>query len=179
MPLPFEDHADRYNNLATALMENPDFLAAIDYSAHFVARSTAWKNGDTKNFHTIFFPISTNPQSKEDMPQELTVSLVGEVAAEGCELSACRNAWLRPNQKITNHMAVKDVLVLKIPTMSTGPLAILYENQIRTLEDLCENIILPVPTVRLATAFPSPSLIFSPRPTRSPTALPKWMTGPL
>ena len=153
MPLPFEDRTDRYNNLATALTDNPDFLAAIDYGTHFVARSTAWKNGDTKNFRTTFFPISTNPQSKEDTPQELTVSLVGEVAAEGCELSACGNAWLRPDQKITDHMAVKDVLVLKIPTMSTGPLAMLYENQIRTLEDLYENIILPAPTVRLAAAF--------------------------
>jgi len=100
-------------NLATALTDNPDFLTAIDYGTHFIARSTTWKNRNTKNFCTTLFPISANLQSRGNMLQELTISLVGEVVAKGCELSACRNTWLRPDQKITDHMFIKNVLVFR------------------------------------------------------------------
>ena len=152
-PLPFEDRCERYDDIAMTLLDNHESLAAVDYGIHFTAQSTAWKNGDVKNFRTTFFPIDDEPGSRASTPQELVINLIGEVAAEGSELGARGNAWLRPDQKITDKMAVKDVLVLKMPTMPTRSLAILYENQIQTLEDLYEKIDLPVPLVR-ATAFP-------------------------
>ena len=168
-PLSFEARSDRYNNLAMAFVDDPESLAAIDYGVHFTARSTAWKNGDVKNYRTTFFHIN-EPESGEDMPQELVVNLIGEVASEGSELGACGNAWLRPEQKITDKTSVKDVLVLKVPTASTPSLAILYENQIRTLEGVYEKVELPVPMVRAAVFVALFSLIQGPRPTRLPTA---------
>lgn len=148
-PLPFDQRSERYDNLATILLDDPESLAAIDYGVHFTAQSAAWKNGDNKNYTTTFYVIKNtlDADTDADAPQELVVNLIGEVANEGSELGACRNAWLKPTEKIIDKSSVKDVLVLKVPTESTIALAVLYDNQIRTLEAVYEKIELPIPQV--------------------------------
>jgi hypothetical protein len=143
----FPERSEHYNDIAMTLLDNPESLSAIDYGVHFTAKSSAWRNGDVKNYTTTFFPIEDPDASNTDTPEELIINLVGEVASEGSELGACGNAWLRPTERITDKTSVKDVLVITVPTEATPSLAILYENQVRTLEGIYEKIELPVPKV--------------------------------
>ena len=148
-PLSFAERSERYDDIAMTLLDDPESLSTVDYGVQFTARSSAWRNGDIKNYTTTFFPIDDTLASNTDIPQEFVVTIIGEIAAEGSELGACGNAWLRPKDKITDKTTVKDVLVLTVPTASTPSLAILYDNQVRTLEGIYDKAVLPVPKVRL------------------------------
>jgi len=168
-PLSFEERATsgRYDKLAAMFDGATDSLATVDYGTHFTAYSTGWRDGDIKNYRTTF---SATDQTPEEATEELVVNIIGEVAREGSELSARGNAWLRPNQKIVDKTSVRDVLVLALPMMATASLTILYENQIRTIEDMEDNVALPVPKVCAASSHLS-VLILSCRPPKSPTVL--------
>ena len=146
-PLSFDQRSDRYDYLATILLDDPESLAAIDYGVHFTAQSSAWKSGNNKNYTTTFYPIDSSPGANTDTPQELVINLIGEVASKGSELGACGNAWLQPTDKVTDKTSVKDVLVLRVPSESTIALAVLYDNQIWTLEGVYQKVELPIPQV--------------------------------
>jgi len=140
-PLSFKDRVaiGRYDGLALLFDGDTESLAAVDYGTNFRASSRAWRAGDTKNFTTTF-------SLTEDPRQELVVNLVAEVSADGTELSARGNAWLKADQVITDKMSVKDVLVLNVPTLATPSLQVIWDNQVRTLESIVEAD-LPVPLV--------------------------------
>lgn len=140
-PLTFEERASssRYDELAQLFDGASESLATVNYGADFKAASRAWRSGDTKNFTTTFSLV-------KDPRQELVVNLIGEVSADGTELSARGNAWLKADQVITDKTSVKDVLVLNIPSLATPSLQVIWDNQLRTLESIIEGN-LPVPLV--------------------------------
>jgi hypothetical protein len=140
-PPSYQERADsgRYDDLAVMFDGNTESLATVDYGTDFKASSRAWRTGDTKNFTTTF-SLTGDPR------QELVVNLIGEVSAEGTELSCRGNAWLKANQVITDKMSVKDVLVLTLPSLATPSLQVIWDNQLRTLESIVEAD-LPVPLV--------------------------------
>jgi hypothetical protein len=106
--------------------------------------------------------------------QELVVNLIGEVMREGTELRAKGNAWLKADDVITDKTSAKDVIVLKLPSLATLPLEILYENQICTLETVC-HAELPVPTVVTFPVFPTfLSLMLVSRPRRRQSGFALW-----
>ncbi|KAF9781686.1 hypothetical protein BJ322DRAFT_1023056 [Thelephora terrestris] len=150
-PLSFEERGSSglYTQLATTFDERLDSLATVDYGIHFIGQSTAWRNGDVKNYRTTFYRTGKTPEEPTD--EELVVNIIGEVAREGSELSARGNAWLNPGQKIVDKNSVRDVLVLIQPTMATEQLEALYENQIRTIEDMDSKIVLPLPRASKVT----------------------------
>lgn len=155
-PLSFEARATSglYDRLAVSFDEKRDSLATVDYGIHFVGQSAAWRNGDIKNHRTTFY--LTDQPSDEPTDKELTVNIIGEVSHEGCELGACGNVWLKPGQRIVDKDNVKDVLFLIQPSMATPALEALYENQVRTIQDLEDKIQLPVPKVRATlTTYPT------------------------
>jgi len=160
-PLSFQGRVDsgRYDELAIAFDKKPDALAAVDYDTHFTAQSTGWRDRDTKNYRTTFFPTSKTPE--EEPHKELVVNIIGEVAQEGSELGALGNTWLGHEKKIVDKNSVRDVLILAMPTMATSSLTILYDNQICTLETLEDNVALPVPKVRV-TSFANLSPLILP-----------------
>lgn len=149
MPPPsFEERATsgRYDQLAQIFNEGSDSLAAVSYGTDFTGHSTAWRNADVRNYRTTFLVLGQT--SEDDTADELVVNIIGEVAREGSELTACGNhTWMKPGQKIVDTTSVRDVLVLVLPTMATESLAILYENQICTIKDMEEKVSLPVPKV--------------------------------
>jgi len=140
-PLSFEDRVatGRYDGLALLFDGDTESLATVDYGIDFRASSRAWRAGDAKNFTTTF-SLTGDPR------QELVVNLIGEVSADGTELSARGNAWLKPDQFITDKTTAKDVLVLNLPSLATPSLQIIWDNQVRTLESIVEAD-LPVPLV--------------------------------
>ena len=159
-PLSFEERATsgRYDELAVTFDEKPDSLATVDYGTHFTAESAAWRDGDIKNYRTTFVPKDNS--LGENTSEELVVNIIGEVAREGSELSARANSWMKRG-KILEKNSVRDVLVLTLPTMATPALAVLYENQICTLEALEESAVLPVPKVRVMSFTDLSLLIFA------------------
>jgi hypothetical protein len=159
-PLSYEERASPglYTQLATTFDEQPNSLATVDYGIHFSGQSTAWRNGDVKNFRTTFYQMGKTPEEPTD--EELVVNIIGEVAREGSELGARGNAWLNPGQKIMDKNSVRDILVLVQPTLATEPLEALYENQIRTIEDMESKITLPAPKVcTVSTTYLRPCLL--------------------
>lgn len=140
-------------------------LATVNFGQHFLSESSHWCNGDVKNFRTTFITC-------EESPQEMVVTLVGEIAQEGCELGACGNAYVRTNNKIVDKTNVRDLLVLVCPTMATASLSVLYENQLSTLESLFD-IPLPVPMVSALDSIP---LMLHLTPIDRPIELPVGLT---
>jgi hypothetical protein len=149
MPIPsFEDRTNNglYDDLAMKFDTSEEALATVNFGQHFLSESSHWRNGDVKNYRTTFI-------TREESPQEMVVTLVGEIAQEGCELGACGNAYVRTNNKIVDKTNVRDLLVLVCPTMATASLSVLYENQLSTLESLFD-IPLPVPMVGALDSIP-------------------------
>ena len=147
-PLSFEERASSgcYDNLARIFDGSSDSLAKVDYDTHFTGKSSTWQSdGDAINHRTTFFLLDQT--SEEGTPRELVVNIIGEVAREGNKLGALGNAWLKPNKKLVDANSARDVLVLILPTKATESLEVLYENQIRTIEELEDKIALPVPKV--------------------------------
>ena len=143
----FKDRVDkgRYDGLALLIDGDPESLAAVDYGTSFKASSRAWRSGDTKNFTTTF-------SLTQDPRKELVVNLIGEVSADGTELSCRGNAWLKANQLISDKTSVKDILVLNVPSLATPALQVIWDNQVRTLESIIEAD-LPVPLVSSSAIF--------------------------
>jgi len=164
-PLSFEERVatGRYEELALLFGGDAESLATVDYETDFKASSRPWRSGDTKNFTTTF-------SFTQDARQELVVNLIGEVSPEGTELSARGNAWLKADQVITDKTSVKDVLVLKVPTLATPSLRVIWDNQVQTLESVVDAD-LPVPLVRTSLAALALSLTTPCRLRRSTAGL--------
>ena len=107
--------------------------------------------------------------SEEGTPRELVVNIIDKVAHEGNKLGALGNAWLKPNKKLIDANSARDVLVLILPTKATESLEVLYENQIRTIEELEDKIVLPVPKVYVTLSMCLPLLTLLRRLLKSPT----------
>ena len=140
--LSFEDRAQsgRYDQLASLFDGDSESLATVDFGTHFTAKARSWHSGDVKNYMTTFSVVGGETR------QELVVNLIGEVTQEGTELRAKGNAWLKVDDVITDKTSAKDVIVLKLPSLATPLLEVLYENQICTLEAVCDAA-LPAPVV--------------------------------
>lgn len=140
--LSFEDRvaSGRYDDLAALFVDNPEALAAVDLGTHFDAESKPWPSAP-KNYSTTFSLVG-------ESRQELVVTLIGEVSKEGTELGPRGNAWIKAGSVILDKTPAKDVLVLKLPTLSPHSLKIVYSNQVQTLEAIREAD-LPVPLVSL------------------------------
>lgn len=168
----FQDRADSgfYDNLAVKFDASDESLATVDFGKDFTSESVQWRNGDVKNYRTTFNTLGISPQ-------EMVVTLIAEVAQEGSELGARGNTFLRSGSKITDKSNTRDLLVLVCPTLATGALAVLYENQLSTLE-LLFDISLPVPIVSINISTNSSSLILLDRRIKLPIGLaPQMNTG--
>lgn len=143
--LSFEDRAKsgRYDQLAGLFDGNPESLATVDIGTHFTPQVCPWHADDVKNYTTTFSVVGGESR------QELVVNLIGEVATEGNELHAKGNAWLKADDAITDKTPAKDVIVLKVPSLATSAMKVLYENQLCTLDAIIEAK-LPVPAVSVS-----------------------------
>ena len=130
----------RYDTLASVFVDDPEALAAVDFGTHFNPESKPWPS-NPKNYSTTFSLVG-------ESRQELIVTLIGEVAKEGTELGPRGNAWIKAGGVILDKTPAKDVLVLKVPTLSPHALKVVFSNQVQTLEAIQEAE-LPVPLVRV------------------------------
>jgi hypothetical protein len=146
MVLSFEERVQsgRYDQLAALFDGNKESLATVDLGKHFTPEIRSWHSGDVKNYTTTFSVVGG------DSRQELVVNFIGEIAKEGNELQAKGNAWLKADEVITDKTSAKDVIVLKLPSLATSALEVLYDNQLCTLETVCDAEI-PVPEVSVAS----------------------------
>ena len=138
--LSFNEHlgSGRYNTLVLVFIDNPEVLAAVDFSTHFNPKSKPWPS-NPKNYSTTFSLI-------RESRQELIVTLIGKVDKEGTKLSPCGNAWIKAGEVILDKTPAKDVLVLKVPTLSPHALKVIFSNQVQMLE-VIQEAKLPVPLV--------------------------------
>ena len=125
-----------YDTLASVFIDDPEALAAVDFDPE----SKPWPS-NPKNYSTTLSLIG-------ESCQELIVTLIGEVAKEGTELGPRGNAWIKAGGVILDKTPAKDVLVLKVPTLSPHALKVVFSNQVQTLEAIQEAE-LPVPLVRI------------------------------
>ena len=140
--LSFNEHlgSGHYDTLVSVFVDNPEVLAAVDFSTHFNPKSKPWPS-NPKNYSTTFSLVG-------ESCQELIVTLIGEVTKEGTELGPHGNAWIKAGGVILDKTPAKDVLILKVPTLSPHALKVVFLNQVQTLEAIQEAE-LPVPLVRI------------------------------